>query len=59
MANEETPLVISFKVIIHSYGDFDCHILIVLSSLPLTIFEFGNMANELIQSVCPCKVAIN
>ncbi len=33
-----------FKVAKHSYGDSDCHILIVLSELPLTIFEFGNMA---------------
>ncbi len=28
------------------YGDSDCHILIVLSPLPLTILEFGNVASN-------------
>ena len=46
MTNEETPLLCPYKVAIQSWGDSDCHILIVLSPLPLTLFEFGNMANE-------------
>ncbi len=35
------------------------HNLIVLSELPLTIFEFGNMANVIILETCPVKLAIH
>ena len=34
-------------------------ILISLSPLPLTKFEFGNMANDRTQSACPFKVVIS
>ncbi len=46
MANEETVLVCPYKVVKHSYGDSDFHILIELSLLPLTILKFGKMAND-------------
>jgi hypothetical protein len=44
MATALTQSVCPYKVIKHPNGISDCHILIVLSRLPLTMFEFGNMA---------------
>ena len=46
MAREDTTFVCPNKVVIHLYGDSDCHILMLWSELPLTIFEFGNRAND-------------
>jgi hypothetical protein len=59
MATDATPSVCPVRLAIHSYGYSDCHILIVLSELPLTIFEFGNMANEETLSLCPFKVILH
>jgi len=59
MANERTLSLCPYKVVIHSYGDSDCHILIILSPPTLTIFEFGNMFNLLTSIVCPYKVVIH
>ena len=49
------------NVAIHSYGNSDCHILIVVSWLPLIIkLELlGKIANALTELVCPFKVVIN
>ena len=57
-ANALTYLVCPYKVAMHLNGDLDCHILVVLSQLPLTICELGNMANEVTLKLCPIKVVI-